>query len=150
MNKRAWKGEIPVQFLYTAGVAGERFFTSLRDQGKLFGTRCPQCKTIFLPPRIFCERCFSGLEDWVEVKGRGRVYSYTVLHRDRKGQPLIKPIIVAMVSFDGVKGSLIHFVAGVEPNKMKIGMEVEAVFKDPSERKGSILDIKEFHAVPKG
>ena len=31
--------------------------------------------------------------------------------------------------------------------KMEIGMEVEAVFKDPAERQGSILDIAYFRPI---
>jgi len=150
MNHKAWKGEIPVEFLYTAGVAGERFFSELRKRGELMGTRCPSCRVVYMPPRIYCEQCFTKLEEWVEVKNKGKVFSHTVLRRDRKGCSLEKPIIVAAVTFEGVRGCLVHRLEGIDPDKVKPGLDVEVVFKEPGERTGSILDIKGFHVVTKG
>lgn len=40
------------------------FFRSLRDEGKLFGHRCPQCKHLIVPP--FMKRCPAC--DFVEMK----------------------------------------------------------------------------------
>ena len=142
--KQSWKGEIPVEFLYTAGVAGERFFSELRDAGKLMGTRCPSCNVVYMPPRTYCEQCFSRLEEWVEVPKQGRVYSSTVLRRDRKGRLLEKPVVAACVAFAGVKGCLIHMVVDIGPEAIKPGMEVEVVLREPGERTGSILDVKGF------
>ena len=37
-----------------------------------------------------------------------------------------------------------HYLGEVEPEQLEIGMRVKAVFKDPAEREGSILDIDYF------
>lgn len=148
MKPGAWHGEIPVEFLYTAGVAGERFFTELRDYGRLMGTRCPSCNVVYLPARMFCERCFAGLNEWVDVEPRGRIYSHTVLRQDRKGNLLEKPLVIAFVKFNGVRGGLIHRLEGVAPEEVRPGLEVEALIKGPGERKGTILDIIGFRGVP--
>ena len=64
---------------YTYGIAGERFFLEIRDNGKLMGARCKKCHLLYMPPRIYCERCFSELEEWCEIEGKGRIHTYTVL-----------------------------------------------------------------------
>lgn len=40
-----WPGEMPVSFLYTVGVAGERFLRELKDKGRFLGSRCPTATT---------------------------------------------------------------------------------------------------------
>jgi hypothetical protein len=140
----AWRGDIPIQSRYTAGVAGERFFREIKDNGRILGTHCPECDLIYVPAAMFCERCFADLTEWVEVESTGTVFSYTVLHRDMDDRPLDPPAILAYVKLDGSDGGLIHYLGEVDPEDVCIDMEVQAGFKDPAERVGSILDIKYF------
>ena len=39
----AWYGNLPVTSRYTFGIAGEKFFRMIKDEGKIMGTRCPKC-----------------------------------------------------------------------------------------------------------
>jgi uncharacterized OB-fold protein len=39
----SWKGELPVTNRYTYGLAGEKFFRTLKDEGRILGTHCPHC-----------------------------------------------------------------------------------------------------------
>jgi len=139
-----WTDVIPPEYVYTVGVAGERFFREIKENGRIMGTKCSKCGCIYLPPRIYCEKCFDYIDEWVDVGLKGRVYAYTVTYLDVDGSPLDKPIIFAIIKFDGVYGGLIHRLGEVEPEKVCVGMVVEAVFKDKAERKGSINDIKYF------
>ena len=36
----AWQGDLPVTSRYTFGVAGERFYRAIMEEGKLLGTKC--------------------------------------------------------------------------------------------------------------
>src|SRR3989442_12991888 len=102
---RVWHGTMPVQYLYTAGVAGERFFQTLRRKGVFAVTMCAECRVTYLPPRIYCERCFADLsEAWAEVAPSGRVHTYTVVHEAQDGRPLDPPQGVAFVRIDGTSG----------------------------------------------
>ncbi len=139
------RNELPLWYLYTAGIAGERFFREIKDNGKLFGAKCQKCNLTYLPPSLFCERCFSQLEDWLEIKGKGTVHTYTISYIDLDGARLEKPIILAFVQFDGIHGGLVHLLGEAKPPaEVKIGMPVEVVFKSKAERTGSIMDIKYF------
>jgi uncharacterized protein len=141
----AWNGELPVTNRYTYGLAGEKFFRSLKDEGRIFGTHCPHCEQTYVPAAIFCERCLAKLDDWVDVGTSGEVNTFTILYVNLKGSPLEKPEIIAFIRFGD--GGLIHRLEEINPDQVEIGMKVQAVFKPPSERIGSILDIDHFKPV---
>jgi len=141
---KAWRGEIPLQSLYTVGLAGERFFREIKDNGKLWGTYCPRCDIVYVPAQLFCERCLEELTEWKEVSAEGTVETFTVLHLDLDGNPLPQPQILAFIRLAGADGGLVHFLGEVSPGEVYIGQPVAAVFKPQEEREGSILDIKYF------
>jgi uncharacterized OB-fold protein len=129
-------------YVYTLGVAGERFFKELKKSGKIMGTKCSRCKKIYLPPRIYCEKCFTRLEEWINVGKEGRVYTFTIATIDINNSKLKKPITYAFIEFDGVTGGLIHKLDNT--TDPKIGMKVKAILKPKKERKASINDIRFF------
>lgn len=138
----AWFGNLPVTSRYTFGIAGERFFRAIMDDGKILGTKCSRCERIYVPATLFCERCFGKLEDWVDVGTTGEVHTFTLLYNNFDGSPRDTPEVIAFISLGD--GGLIHRLGGVDPEDIEIGMKVEAVFKDKDDREGSILDIVYF------
>jgi uncharacterized OB-fold protein len=138
----AWKDKIPLQSRYTLGIAGERFFGEIRDNARLMAAHCPECDYTYMPPRLYCERCFNELTDWVEVPPFGYIYAFTVVYLDLEEQPLEKPEIIALIQIEGCDGGLVHRLGEVEPEEVYIDMPVEAIFGE--ERVGSILDIAYF------
>ena len=142
---RAWPGDFPVSHLYTMGIAGERFFRELKDSGRILGTHCAACDYVHLPPSIFCPRCFAALDEWKEVGPQGTVRAVTIAHHGVEGEPLDPPETLALVQMDGADDLLLHRVGGAQD--IQIGARVEAVFEDPAERTGSILDIRHFRRV---
>ena len=82
---RHWEGNVEADYIYTSGVAGERFFVALRDEGRILAAHCPACGRDYLPARLFCEDCFEELSEFVEVPREGRVAAVTVAHLDRTG-----------------------------------------------------------------
>lgn len=143
----AWQGDIPVTSRYTAGIAGEKFFREIKDNARILGTHCESCGLIYVPAVMFCERCFAELDEWLEVPSRGEVFTYTLLHRDLDEQPLDPPALLAYVKLEGATGGLVHYLGEIEWEHVHVGMPVEAVFKPPAEREGSILDIQYFRPV---
>jgi len=141
----AWLGELPVTSRYTYGLAGERFFRAIKDEGKILGTRCSNCERTYIPATLFCERCLAQLEEWVDVGTTGEVHTFTLLYENYDGSPRGEPEIVAFVKL--ADGGLIHRLDEVDPEDVAIGMTVEAIFKPKAERQGSILDITHFKPV---
>jgi uncharacterized OB-fold protein len=143
-----WRGEIPIQSYYTAGLGGQIFFQALKQDGKLIGTRCVDCAQVYLPARSFCERCFAKLTEEVEVGRTGRLVSYTICYGDRDRLPLNPPLALGLVQLDRATTVLLHYLLGVKnPAAVKIGSQVQAVIKPRSKRIGSILDIEGFRLL---
>jgi len=140
-NARHWIGDMEADYVYTLGVAGERFFKELK-KGKIMGAKCKCCNVIYLPPRMYCEKCFAKLEQWVDIGKKGVIHTFTVATIDVDGSKLEKPVTYALIRFEGVHGGLIHKIG--ETDKVSIGMKVEAVLKPPRQRKASINDIAYF------
>lgn len=140
-----WYGDLPVTSRYTFGLAGERFFRAIKDEGKIFGARCEACDITYVPARQFCERCMDELETWLDMGTQGEVYTFTLLYENLDGSPREQPEIVAFLSFGD--GGIVHRLGEVEPANIDIGMPVEAVFKPKNKREGSIQDIEYFRPI---
>lgn len=54
-------------------ISYERFL----NEEKLMGSRCEECGTHFVPPRSICVACYSSEMEWVEMKGRGKLATFT-------------------------------------------------------------------------
>jgi hypothetical protein len=145
---RHWHGDMEGDHhYYSAGVMGQRFFEALRDEGKLLGAYCPKCDWTYVPPRMYCERCFSELSELRDVGLRGCVQTFTVARVDKAGNPLDPPEIFAIIDFGPNTTGLLHKLGDVLPEDVCIGMEVEAVIKPKSKREGKITDIRYFRPV---
>ena len=139
-------GDMEADYIYTAGLAGEKFLFALKNEGKLHATKCEKCDITYMPPRIYCDQCFAKLENWLEVPAAGTVESFTTTYEDMNGEPLDEPITLAVIKIDNTNGGLIHTL-NVGSEGLKIGMRVEAVLKDQSERIGALTDIDYFKPV---
>lgn len=135
-------------YAWDTGVAIKRYLSELK-QGKIIATECGKCKRVMLPPRLFCELCFIPCNDWRYVEDSGIVNTFSICHvhwdasRIKEGE---KPHLPAVIEIEGASEGMgiMHILGEVEPEQIKIGMKVKAVWKPESERTGSITDIKYF------
>jgi hypothetical protein len=101
----------------------------------LEGHKCKQCGSVFLGERSNCSKC--GARDSMEaakLSNRGTLYVFSIVHRSFPGVEV--PYVSAVVDLEGggtVKGNLINVEP--TPEKIKLGMPVEVVFKDALGRK---------------
>ncbi|MDP2976186.1 MAG: Zn-ribbon domain-containing OB-fold protein [Anaerolineales bacterium] len=142
----AWYGNLPVTSRYTYGLAGERFFRALKDEGKIMGIYCPKCDHTYVPAAVFCERCLGELTEWADVGLVGELHTFTLLHVDYDGNPLETPELVGFITFGD--GGIIHRIKA-DADELILGMLMEAVLKPKAKREGSILDIEHFRPVKK-
>jgi uncharacterized OB-fold protein len=129
-------------FSYTAGTIRSRFLTEIRDNKRIVGTKCPHCGKVWVPARSTCMKCFGSLKDFVAVSDRGTVTTYSVINCSQPFYPAKSPFVFGIIQLDGADTGLVHLLSEIDPEDVKIGMKVQAVFKE--ERIGSILDIKYF------
>jgi len=112
-------------------------FLKIPESGEpyLEGHKCQACGSVFLGARSVCSRC--GARDQIEavhLANRGELYVFSIVHRSFPGIEV--PYISAVVDLEGggtVKGNLINIEP--DPEKIRIGMPVEVVYKDALGRK---------------
>lgn len=141
----AWRDDMPVTNRYTFGIAGERFFRAIKDEGKILGARCAKCDRIYVPAAAFCERCLGETSEWVDVGTAGEIITFSEVHLGYDGSPLESPEIVAFVRFGD--GGLIHRLKLSDHQSVEIGQQARIVFKPAEQRQGTIQDISHFEIV---
>lgn len=92
--------------------------------------RCRRCGQYIFYPRALCHRCFSSNLEWVKASGRGRVFSYTIIHQAAypgfRGEV---PYVYAIVQLDeGPR--LATNIVGCKIEEVKVDMPVTVVFDD--------------------
>ena len=142
MDVWIYHGQIYIPNRYSAGAVGSRFLIEMRDKKRIMGTRCPTCNRVYVPARSICKDCFGQLDEWVEVSDKGTVLTYTVCNQPNPVQPVETPLVYGIIQLDGADTGLVHMLGEVDPEQLRIGMRVQAVFKE--QREASILDIKYF------
>lgn len=141
-----FEGQIPVNYQYTLGVAGNKFFETLKQKGEFIASVCSHCglKTIY--PLIYCEDCFNPIDTYTSVGLEGELYSFTTCYRDYQGNIYDKPHVIGLIRFEGVKGGIIHRL-NIDEKDLKLGIKVKAKLKPSKERTGSLDDIVYFEKV---
>ncbi len=132
-------------YAWDTGVAIGRYLEELRA-GRLIGRRCDGCGRVMIPPRMFCEICFRPTDDWVPLQNTGTVITYSLCYVTWDMKRLQEPEIPAVIEIDGASRGMgiMHMLGEVDPEEVKIGMRVQAVWKPAEERTGDITDIRYF------
>ncbi|GLY69526.1 Zn-ribbon domain-containing OB-fold protein [Amycolatopsis taiwanensis] len=113
----------------------EPFWAAAR-RGELLLQHCRACGHHQHYPRVLCTRCWHRELDWVPSAGRGRVWTFTVVHRP--GHPAWTddvPYALAIVELDEGPRLLTN-VVGIDPVDVEVGLRVGARF---TERDGTTL-----------
>lgn len=100
-------------------------------EGVLKVQRCVDCQALTFIPQPLCGQCQSKNMSWVESTGKGKVYSYTIVHRPPRPQ-FATPYIVAIIEL--AEGwHMLSNVIECDHEKIHVDMPVEVVFKVQSE-----------------
>ncbi|MFH1091968.1 MAG: Zn-ribbon domain-containing OB-fold protein [Pseudomonadota bacterium] len=153
-KKKKWmmsvsSGEAEQPFEWSVGKYGSKFLAELRDNQRIVGIRCPQCKKVYVPPRKVCGDCFAAMEEIVPLSGTGTLNTFTVLNfgfvDPDTGRQKPVPYTWAFINLDGADNTFIHYVNETDLSKLKVGLRVRAIFE--KDRKGHLLDIKHFEVI---
>jgi hypothetical protein len=94
--------------------------------------RCSGCRRFRQPPLPGCPHCGTTTHEWVAVRGRGRVFSYTVVHH--AAVPMIQddvPYVVIVVEFDDAPGvRLVSNLIEAPVETARIGLPVDLVWDE--------------------
>jgi hypothetical protein len=137
--------QVDARYAWDTGVAIGRFLKGLKE-GEILGRECRACGRTLVPPRMFCEECFRPTDRWVRVPDTGTVNTFSICYIRWDMVQLEEPELPFVLEIDGIDPMMgfMHKLGEVDPQRVAIGMEVEAVWKPEAEREGSILDIRYF------
>jgi uncharacterized OB-fold protein len=121
---------------FTAEAKAADFVTYL-EQGKVMATRCKKCGASYFPPKMDCPKCLLSDVEWFEIKGNGKLATYTVVNYGPTGFEDSAPYILAIGEFgDDIKvfGWLSR---DISESDIKVGMVLKIIpIKLPDERVG--------------
>lgn len=119
--------------LPVADVETRPFWDACR-QGKLMLQRCTHCGHHRFPPTYFCSKCQSAGHEWIESKGRGRVFSWIIVRHPvpREVYDADVPYVVALIELDeGVR--ITSNIVGIAPEKVTADMPVRVIFRQATD-----------------
>ena len=104
------------------------FWAGTRE-GKFLIRHCRACHRHHFYPRHACPDCWSDDCEWRAASGKGRLYSYTVIHHnDMLPFREMLPYIVALIDLEeGVR--VTSNIVECTPEVVHVGMPVEVVYE---------------------
>jgi uncharacterized OB-fold protein len=135
--------QVHLPYHYIAGDVKARFLRALKNK-KIIGSRCSKTGKVFVPPLINSPESFAPATEIVELPDRGIVTTFCIVNIPVIGRDLKLPYVAASVALDGADLSIFSAIQECEPDQVRMGMRVEAVWKPDGEREGSFDDLLYF------
>ena len=101
-------------------------------ESRLSIPRCDDCGELIWYPRRFCPFCSSRSVTYVDVSGRGTVYTFTIMRRGDGPFRDKAPYVLAYVRLD--EGPVVMTnIVGVDPGLVRIDQPVHVVWEPAGE-----------------
>ena len=137
--------ELRGDFAWDTGIAIGQYLAAFKE-GLILGSRCKTCRKVVVPPRTVCEWCFHPMDEYVPLQDTGTVNTFSLCYVTWDVKRIKEPEIPAVIEIDDASPlhDIMHMLGEVEPDNIKIGLRVKAVWKPPEKREGSVTDILYF------
>ena len=145
---------LPRPYNWSTGYIMGKAYTVMKEEKKMVANRCPQCgEFTWAPIMLMCGRCkIEANRELEEILQTGTVVQYTYLvlpmWDPHMGEVWANPHPVAIIHMD--ESGIYHrgFLEETDPEKLKVGMRVEAVWREDYEERGEgTADIKFFRTI---
>jgi uncharacterized protein len=95
-------------------------------QNRILGVKCASCGTVTTPPKAVCPSCTSDNLEATELKGKGKIRTFTTVYVAAEGREAEVPYIIIIVELaDGpwIMGNL----EGIDPSETTMDLIGRAV-----------------------
>ena len=75
-------------------------YSNALTKGELLGLKCNSCGNITVPPKMTCQECGGTDLDIVELKKKGKIVTFTLVHVAPEGRQNEVPYIIALVRLE--------------------------------------------------
>ena len=120
---------VRLSYMHTASPGESAYLRGLADH-RLLGQRCGVCGQVYVPPRGTCPADGVPTREEVELPDTGTVTTFCVVNVGYPGQRVTPPYVAAAVLLDGADIAFQHLVLGCEPDEVRMGLRVRAVWGD--------------------
>jgi uncharacterized OB-fold protein len=110
-------------------------FEEYLREDKLMGSRCQQCRTLYVPPRPICVKCQKDAMVWEEMTGAGKLAAFTCISIGpsfmiAQGYNRNNPYCSGVVELEegGRVDARIEGVDCSKPEEIKIGMPLKVKY----------------------
>jgi uncharacterized OB-fold protein len=135
---RSIRTPIRIEYQYSAGQAASRFLRAVAE-GRIVGQRCPVCHKVYVPPRGSCPTDGVATTDEVELADTGTITTFCIVRVPFKGMRIELPYVTAQILLDGANIAMMHLVAGIPAEQVRMGMRVKALWR-PREEWGTTME----------
>ncbi len=101
-------------------------FVKFLEQGKIMASKCKSCGRISFPPRADCD-CMKGEPEWIELSGKCRLVTFTVVHFAPASFRGDIPYVLGVAQFEEGPTVFASLNKEIKPDEVKIGMRLKLV-----------------------
>lgn len=105
----------------------ENFYKFCAD-GRLMAVKCKRCGAVICPPRTICPKCLADAFDWMELKGLGKLLTYTIIHFPPGQFQALAPYAVGIIKLEQGP-QLSGMIKNVKLEDLRVGMELLVDFE---------------------
>ncbi|MEO3871198.1 OB-fold domain-containing protein [Nonomuraea sp. B12E4] len=134
--------DVRAEYRLQAGGALRVFLEGV-ERGVLLGGRCGTCAKVYVPYRLSCPECGTGITETVELPDTGTVTTFAINNLPDPRAPQV-PFVSAYILLDNADIPIIALVGDVPAHQVRQGMRVRAVWVPESERTASMANIRWF------
>lgn len=100
-------------------------FAEWLREGRLCASKCSGCAAVRFPPVADCPSCLSDRFEWVELSGRGMLYSFTTIHSAPAGFEQWAPYVIGVVELEEGGRLMAPFHDQICEEQLEVGMRVQ-------------------------
>jgi len=139
---RSVRTPVSLKYDYIPGKAAQAYLTAFGEK-RILGQRSPVDGAVFVPPRGVDPRYGVATTEYVELPSKGHIGSFCITQVPIPGRDDLEvPYISAWIFLDGADIGFIGLVGECETADCRIGMRVEAVWKDDDQIGQTAENIK--------
>ncbi len=131
----------------TAGYTLSGALRALVD-GRFVGQVSRESGRVYMPPLGACPISATATTEDIELPNTGVVIAFCVVRLPVHGQGVKLPFACADIMLDGADTTFLGLIQECEVEDVRIGMRVEAVWKEAAERTTSLASVRYFRPLP--
>lgn len=132
-----------LDYEFTAGDANSRFLRGIMEK-RIIGQKATETSRVYVPPRGADPELGAPTPIEVEVSQTGTVTSFCVVNLAFYGSVMEIPYVSALILLDGADLSVMHLIQEIPADEVRIGLRVEAVWRDDADMEPTLESIKWF------